>query len=82
MVKILGSGKLEAMRLDTNTAQLCHIRGVLHKTEWINVDDIVLINLRDYQDEVADVVLKYSAYEVEELKLKQALYTIFFVLIR
>ena len=35
---------------------------------WINQGDIILISLRDYQDEKADVILKYTADEARNLK--------------
>ncbi len=35
---------------------------------WINQGDIVLISLREYQDEKADVILKYTADEARNLK--------------
>merc|ERR1719512_573467 len=41
--------------------RLCKIRGKLRKKVWINVSDIVLVGLRDYQDGKADVILKYSS---------------------
>ena len=40
---------------------------------WINNDDIILVGLRDYQDEKADVILKYTADEVRALKEYQEL---------
>lgn len=35
---------------------------------WINVGDIVLISLRDFQDEKADIILKYFDEEAKLLK--------------
>ena len=35
---------------------------------WINVSDIILIGLRDYQDTKADVILKYTPDEARNLK--------------
>uniref|UniRef100_A0A8D2NIA8 Eukaryotic translation initiation factor 4C n=1 Tax=Zonotrichia albicollis TaxID=44394 RepID=A0A8D2NIA8_ZONAL len=35
---------------------------------WINTSDIILIGLRDYQDNKADVILKYNADEARSLK--------------
>lgn len=45
-----------------------HIRGKLRKKVWINQGDIILLSLRDYQDEKGDVILKYSADEARSLK--------------
>jgi hypothetical protein len=38
------------------------------KKVWINQGDIILLSLRDYQDEKGDVILKYSADEARSLK--------------
>ncbi|XP_047393188.1 eukaryotic translation initiation factor 1A, Y-chromosomal-like isoform X5 [Sciurus carolinensis] len=35
---------------------------------WINSSDIILVGLRDYQDNKADVILKYNADEARSLK--------------
>jgi len=35
---------------------------------WINQSDIILVGLRDYQDEKADVILKYTPDEARSLK--------------
>jgi initiation factor 1A len=64
---MLGNGRLEAMCFD-NVKRLCHIRGKLRKKVWINTADIILIGLRDFQDEKADVILKYTPDEARQLK--------------
>ena len=48
--------------------RLCHIRGKLRKKLWKNNSDIILIGLRDYQDQKADVILKYNTEEARNLK--------------
>ena len=67
VIKMLGNGRLEAMCFD-GVKRLCHIRGKLHKKVWIKQSDIILVGLRDYQDNQADVILKYSAEEARNLK--------------
>ena len=67
VIKMLGNARLEAMCFD-NQKRLCHIRGKLRKKVWINTSDIILIGLRDFQDEKADVILKYTADEARQLK--------------
>ena len=64
---MLGNGRLEAMCFD-GQKRLCHIRGKLRKKVWINTADIILIGLRDFQDEKADVILKYTPDEARQLK--------------
>ncbi|KAF9738334.1 Eukaryotic translation initiation factor 1A [Paraphaeosphaeria minitans] len=67
VIKMLGNGRLEAQCFD-GTRRLGHIRGKLRKKVWINQGDIILLSLRDYQDEKGDVILKYSADEARSLK--------------
>ena len=47
---------------------MCHIRGKMRKKVWVNQGDIVLLSLRDYQDDKADVISKYTADEARQLK--------------
>jgi translation initiation factor 1A len=63
----IGNGRLEALCFD-GSKRLAHIRGKLRKKVWINQGDIILLSLRDYQDEKGDVILKYSADEARSLK--------------
>ena len=67
VIRMLGNGRLEAHCFD-GIRRMCHIRGKMRKKVWINVDDIILVGLRDFQDERADVILKYSPDEVRSLK--------------
>ena len=64
---MLGNGRVEAYCFD-GTRRLAHIRGKLRKKVWINNGDIILLSLRDYQDEKGDVLMKYSADEARSLK--------------
>ena len=66
VIKMLGNGQLEAMCFD-GVKRLCHIRGKLRKV-WINTSDVLLVGLQDYQDNKADVILKYNADEARSLK--------------
>eukprot|EP00892_Ulva_mutabilis_P010643 jgi/Ulvmu1/7951/UM004_0184.1 len=67
VLRMLGQGRLEAQCMD-GVKRLCHIRGKMRKKVWVNVGDIVLLGLREYQDEKADVILKYMADEARNLK--------------
>mmetsp|Transcript_7120 Transcript_7120/g.17108 ORF Transcript_7120/g.17108 Transcript_7120/m.17108 type:complete len:102 (+) Transcript_7120:420-725(+) len=64
---MLGNGRLEAQCID-GTKRLCHIRGKMRKKVWVNTGDIILVGLRDFQDEKADVILKFMADEARSLK--------------
>jgi translation initiation factor 1A len=66
---MLGNGRLHARAFDSEgTTRLATIRGKMRKKVWINTGDIILISLRDFQDEKADVILKYTADEARALK--------------
>ncbi|KAK8806965.1 hypothetical protein WA158_003724 [Blastocystis sp. Blastoise] len=65
--KMLGNGRVEVYCFDDKT-RLCKIRGKMRKKEWVGIGDIVLIGLRDYQDDKADVILRYNADEARQLK--------------
>ena len=67
MLRMLGNGRLEAYCID-GVKRLCHIRGKMRKKVWVNTGDIVLLGLREYQDEKADVILKYMGDEGRSLK--------------
>lgn len=65
--KMLGSGNIEAYCFDGKT-RLCHVRGKMAKKVWINLGDIILIGLRDFQDNKADIIGKYTPEEVRQLR--------------
>jgi len=69
VTKMLGDARLEGICSDGKT-RVCKIRGSMSKRRkvWISVDDYVLVSLRDFQDEKADVIWKYNKDEVKQLK--------------
>jgi translation initiation factor 1A len=67
VLKMLGNGRLEAQCFD-GTKRLAHIRGKMRKKQWVHLGDIILISLRDFQDDKCDVILKYSPEEARNLK--------------
>mmetsp|Transcript_37585 Transcript_37585/g.59449 ORF Transcript_37585/g.59449 Transcript_37585/m.59449 type:complete len:143 (-) Transcript_37585:122-550(-) len=64
--RMLGNGRCEVLCFDS-TKRLCHIRGKMRKKVWVNQGDIVLVSLRDFQDEKGDIIVKYSAEEARNL---------------
>ena len=69
VLRMLGNGRLEARAFDDQgTIRLVNIRGKLRKKVWIGAGDIILLSLRDFQDDKADVILKYSPEEARNLK--------------
>merc|ERR1712087_453702 len=65
--RMLGNGRCEVMCFD-NVKRLCHIRGKMRKKVWVNQSDIVLVSLRDFQDEKGDIIVKYTSDEARNLK--------------
>lgn len=65
--RMLGNGRLEAVCFDGQT-RLAHIRGKLLKRVWISTGDIILVALRDFQDNKVDVIHKYSVDQIRKLK--------------
>ena len=66
-VRMLGNGRLEAFCYDGVT-RLAHIRGAMRKKVWVHAGDILLLALRDFQDDKCDVVHKYTFDEAHQLK--------------
>lgn len=76
ITKVLGNRNLLAYCND-NKIRLCHIRGAMRKKVWVNIGDIVLISLRDFEKEISqsgkefeksDVVAKYDPEHLSKLK--------------
>ncbi|CAD6589215.1 MAG: Translation initiation factor 1A [Tremellales sp. Tagirdzhanova-0007] len=67
VIKMLGNGRIEAKCQDGET-RLGQIRGQMRKKVWIVAGDIILLSLRDFQDDRADVIHKYTADEARNLK--------------
>lgn len=64
--RAMGSGRFEAHCFD-GTKRMVHVRGTMHKRVWVNRDDIVLIGIRDFQQDKGDIILKYNADEAQKL---------------
>ena len=67
ITKSLGNCRCETIDPNKNT-RIGIIRGSMRKKIWIKTDDIVLLSLRDYQNDKADIILKYSKDEVRFLQ--------------
>ena len=63
----IGNGRLDAFCFD-GQKRMCTIRGTLKNRVWINNGDIILVGLREFGDDKADVILKYYDEEAKELK--------------
>lgn len=67
ITRMLGNGRLEVSCFDGNK-RMGHIRGKLRKKVWMSQGDIILVSLREFQDEQCDVVHKYNSDEARTLK--------------
>ena len=67
VLRLLGQGRIEANCFEDNKKRLCTIRGKLKNRVWINTGDIILIGLREFGDDKADVIHKYYPQEAFEL---------------
>lgn len=55
-------------RCDDGIERLCKLRGSMRRRDWVCINDIILIATREYGDEKADILMKYSAHDVALLK--------------
>ena len=67
VLKMLGNGRCQCYCYD-GTSRLGHIRGNMRKKVWVSTGDIILVSLRDFQDEKCDIIHKYNADESRNLK--------------
>lgn len=67
IARMLGNERIEAQCFD-GQKRLCHIPGKLRKKVWMGVGDIILVGLRDYQNDKCDVLMKYTGEEARMLK--------------
>ena len=67
VLRLLGDSRLEVNCMD-GVKRIGHIRGKMKKRVWIASGDVVLVSLREFENEKCDVVEKYSEDEVRKLK--------------
>jgi len=67
VTKRLGDGRFEALCCGDGVTRLAHVRGKMWKRVWVAPHDIVLVALRNYQDQKADIVHRYTDDEVRTL---------------
>lgn len=56
---MLGNGRVEVYCFDS-VKRIGNIRGKMKRRVWIATGDVVLISLRDFQNEKCDIILKYT----------------------
>lgn len=67
VTKALGDRRFQCQCKDGKTRQ-CKIRGKFRGRLYITLHDILLISLREDDDEKADIIQKYRPEEIHELK--------------
>ena len=65
VTKMLGNKRVEVLILNSGKSIQCKIAG--HVRTWVTKDDIVLVGLRDFQLDRADVIHKYTNDESRKL---------------
>ena len=68
VTKMLGGRRLVARSTNGEECQ-CHIPGKFKgKRNWISPGMLVLLNIRNFQDDKSDVIYIYSEYETKHLQ--------------
>mmetsp|Transcript_2366 Transcript_2366/g.1698 ORF Transcript_2366/g.1698 Transcript_2366/m.1698 type:complete len:157 (-) Transcript_2366:57-527(-) len=67
VLRMLGDGRV-ALHCFDNVARTGLIRGTMRRRVWINIGDIVLIGLREFQPDKADIIHKYNTDEARSLQ--------------
>ncbi|TBU00326.1 translation initiation factor 1A [Hamiltosporidium magnivora] len=67
IIRPFGNYRFEVRCSDMITRN-CILRGKMLKRDWVQPNDIVLINLREDTPEKGDVLLKYTPAEVKVLR--------------
>ena len=71
--KMVGGGRCQITLPDKST-KLAIIRGKLRRRKtWISNGDLVLVAIRDFQDDKCDVIHKYTPGQLQILRKKNAL---------
>lgn len=65
VTKMLGNKRVEVIIFSSGKHIQCKIAG--HVRTWVTKDDIVLVGLRDFQEDRADVIHKYTNDEARKL---------------
>lgn len=71
VTKLYGNRRVQAVN-NEGTECLCIIPGKFKSRVWINVGDIILLGIRQFQSDKCDVIYKYTSQEAKKLyKLKE-----------
>ena len=67
VTKLLGNCRIMVKCYHDDIERLCIIPGSFKKRIWINLNDVVLVGIRNYQDSKSDIIYKYTTNEVKKL---------------
>lgn len=68
VTRMLGNGRAEIRLFGKAQPVLGKIRGAMRKRVWIGAGDIVLIGLREFEEDKVDIIDKYQIDEARKLK--------------
>lgn len=67
VTKVLGGYRLMVITMDKHE-KMAIIRGNMRKREWVSLGDLVLISLRDFDEDKVDVIYRYTDQDIRQLK--------------
>lgn len=67
VLKLLGSGRADVTCMD-GKRRIAKVRGKFKRRVWIHVGDIVLVVIREFEDDKCDIVHLYYSEEARTLK--------------
>jgi len=67
IMKALGDRRFQVSCFDGQN-RVAHIPGKFNKRMFFSTDDVVLVQLRDYQPDKVDIIHKYTSDEIRTLK--------------
>jgi translation initiation factor 1A len=67
VINMLGNGRVQ-IKCSDGAERLGIIRGSMRKRDWVNKDDVLLVSLREFQDNKADVIFRFTPTEAALLK--------------
>ena len=68
VIQLLGNSRVK-LQCNDEKERLGIIRGAMKKKIWINMNDLLLIGLRDFENDKADIIHKYT--NEEDIKLQE-----------
>lgn len=65
--KVLGNMRF-TLKCSDKVTRIGVLRGRMYRRNWIKINDIVLADLREYQDSKVDITHQYSQHDVKYLQ--------------